>query len=182
VSRPRPTAGVDVASRGEARRDRWLVAAIPLLLVLVATTQMVVASSTTLTPWRGGGFGMFATVDAHSTRIVRAEVELAAGSVLPVDVRSFRLDAASDRAFVTARAWPSEPNLRRLAAALHAAPAVIDGGIVRHTEAVSSADGQPRSIDEAEFVAVEVAVWRLRFDRTTREVTPERLASARDAT
>jgi hypothetical protein len=176
----RPTAGGDVTPRGEARRDRWLVAAVPLLLVLVATTQAVLASTTTLTPWRGGGFGMFATVDAHSTRIVGAEVELATSSVLPVDVRSFRSDPTSDRAYVTARAWPSERNLRRLAAALHAAPSVIDGGIVRHATAVTSADEQLGSV-EAEVVAVEVAVWRVRFDRTARELTPEMLASSRDA-
>ena len=42
----------------------------PMMLVVVATCQMVFAHSGTLTPWKGGGFGMFSTIDSPAGRVV----------------------------------------------------------------------------------------------------------------
>ena len=40
----------------------------PALLALVACVQIGLARFTPLTPWKGGGFGMFATADGASNR------------------------------------------------------------------------------------------------------------------
>jgi hypothetical protein len=44
---------------------------VPLLLVVVALTQNVLVRDHGLTQWKGGGFGMFSTVDSRATRYVR---------------------------------------------------------------------------------------------------------------
>ena len=53
-----------------ALRDRW-IAAIPVaLLLVIAGLQMYTAHTTELSPWKGGGFGMFSTVDVPTERVV----------------------------------------------------------------------------------------------------------------
>jgi hypothetical protein len=57
----------------------WLFTALalapPALLVLVACVQIFLTRSTALTPWKGGGFGMFATNDGNPFRYVRLFVD-----------------------------------------------------------------------------------------------------------
>jgi hypothetical protein len=43
----------------------------PGLLLVVAGLQMLLAGTASLSPWKGGGFGMFSTVDAPSARFLR---------------------------------------------------------------------------------------------------------------
>ncbi|GEM_PF-5137896 len=47
--------------------------AIPLLLILVASRQMILAHTVGLSPWHGGGFGMFASIDRDERRIIRLQ-------------------------------------------------------------------------------------------------------------
>ena len=47
----------------------------PVLLVIVAVSQIVVARTADLTPWKGGGFGMFATLDHGAYRGVDIVVD-----------------------------------------------------------------------------------------------------------
>lgn len=47
----------------------------PLLLVLVALAQIALAHTADLTPWKGGGFGMFATLDHGAYRGVDVVIE-----------------------------------------------------------------------------------------------------------
>jgi hypothetical protein len=54
---------------------RLAIALPPALLVLVAATQMTLARTAGLSPWKGGGFGMFASVDGTPFRGVRLFVE-----------------------------------------------------------------------------------------------------------
>lgn len=58
--------------RRGAARERWLPRLAPALLVVVATQQIALASWLCLNPWKGGGFGMFATNDRGGLRDVRA--------------------------------------------------------------------------------------------------------------
>lgn len=53
-------------------REWILCVAAPLLLVAVAGGQVYVARTAGLSPWKGGGFGMFSTVDAPAARFLRA--------------------------------------------------------------------------------------------------------------
>jgi hypothetical protein len=91
---------------------RALVA--PALLVALALAQLGGWRACGLSPWKGGGFGMFATNDHGAFRSVRV-VELAGGGERPVV-----LPAELDRLRRHAREVPREANLRRLADALRA--------------------------------------------------------------
>jgi hypothetical protein len=52
-------------------RERVAVALPSALLLAVAATQMTLAWTSHLSPWKGGGFGMFASVDGTPFRAVR---------------------------------------------------------------------------------------------------------------
>lgn len=66
-------------------RDRWLWRLPPLLLASVAAVQLALALGAGLSPWSGGGFGMFSTADAGGRRHLHALV-LRPGMVREVDV------------------------------------------------------------------------------------------------
>jgi hypothetical protein len=89
-----------------ARALRWLP---PALLVAVALNQIRLAFNADLTPWCGGGFGMFSTNDSRAARHLHA-YGLSPGLriELPVPVElTQRAQAAA--------ALPSDAHLRALA-------------------------------------------------------------------
>ena len=55
----------------ERLKFKALVWSAPLLLCAVACLQIYVALTKTLSPWKGGGFGMFSTVDSPDARFLR---------------------------------------------------------------------------------------------------------------
>jgi hypothetical protein len=60
--------------RPETVERRW--ATLPAaVLVVVASGQLLLAHTMGLSPWKGGGFGMFASLDARPFRYVRIFVE-----------------------------------------------------------------------------------------------------------
>ena len=60
---------------------RRLAIALPAALLLtIALTQMTLARTADLSPWKGGGFGMFASVDGLPFRWVRLYVAAPARS------------------------------------------------------------------------------------------------------
>ena len=166
---------------GTARRDRWLVAAVPVLLALVALTQVTVATTTDLTPWRGGGFGMFSTLDGHDLRGVRVEVVDADGERLAIPGRSLRAgEEELDRALVRARAWPTDSRVDELGRRIAAADLVeVSGG---RAEPRAALDPDPNEdatqiIRPVDGVAqVDIEIHRIRFDRPSRTVVPEVIA------
>jgi len=64
------TAG-GAAGRASRRRKNPLRFLALYLLLAVAAVQVPLAKLWVLTPWRGGGFGMFSTLDSSSFRPVR---------------------------------------------------------------------------------------------------------------
>ena len=48
--------------------------AVPLLLIAVALRQIILVQTAGLSPWHGGGFGMFASIDRDERRVVTAEL------------------------------------------------------------------------------------------------------------
>jgi len=91
---------------------RALVA--PALLLALALAQIAGWLGFGLSPWKGGGFGMFATNDHGGFRSVRV-LELRGAMERPVV-----LPAELDRIRRHARELPREANLRRLADAVRA--------------------------------------------------------------
>ena len=84
----------------------------PVLLVVVAVWQIGLAKTVGLTPWKGGGFGMFATLDHGAYRGVDIVVE--------APDRSEAQDVPPSLEELAARTamYPSESFLRRLAEAV----------------------------------------------------------------
>jgi len=123
---------------------RWIPAA---LLVAVALAQITLARRANLSPWLGGGFGMFASTDGWGRREVRA-VAVREGLRRPL-VPMRDAPAASRRA----AALPSETQLRALARELAWLP----------------------SRDEAPLRAIELEVWGVRFEPHTLERKSVRL-------
>ncbi|HVX57896.1 MAG TPA: hypothetical protein VHA37_09290, partial [Candidatus Saccharimonadales bacterium] len=60
--------------------NRRLLIAIPIVaLVLIAGLQFVLATRYGLSAWKGGGFGMFSTVDSPDARFLRIYLITAQG-------------------------------------------------------------------------------------------------------
>lgn len=141
-----------------ARLQAWAARASALpawLLVLVATAQIVAAKTGPLSPWLGGGFGMFATTDSPSRRHLHAVAlreglreELALPRELAVPVRN-------------AQGFPSERRLLALA---------------REIEAFVRETGDPHA---APLEAIAISVYKVRFDRDTLAPSGEPIASLR---
>lgn len=124
------------ALRAWVRWLRWLPS---LLLVAVALHQIFLVRDAQLSPWLGGGFGMFSTSDVGPARHLHAFV-LRPGIDREVSPPP-RLEDAERRAL----ALPSDSNLRALALELA---------------------GEPTP-DHGRAEAVRIQVWRTRFDPET---------------
>ena len=130
-------------------KARWLGMLPGLLLIGVASHQIVLAHTSGLAPWSGGGFGMFASTDASATRHLHAYV-LRPG--LRREVRPARRQRDLVRRTL---ALPSDSNLRLLAAVLAELP----------------------SPDYGPATGVEIQVWHTRFDTETLTPTSHILRS-----
>ena len=92
------------------RRHFYRRAALaPLLLCLVASVHLVRVWTCRQTPWKGGGFGMFSTIDDESARFLRCYLVTDQGD-LPL-----ALPPALDKAAAELRAAPTERKLDDLA-------------------------------------------------------------------
>ncbi len=96
-------------------RERLLRELPSALLVALALAQIGLAFGAGLSPWKGGGFGMFATNDHGAFRTVRVF------EVGPGGERRVEVPPELRRAELRARELPSAGALRDLAAAMAAA-------------------------------------------------------------
>ena len=89
-----------------AHRLRWLP---PALLLAVALNQIRLVRTADLTPWCGGGFGMFSTTDGRSAR------HLHAYALSPGLVTELGIPLELEPRAAAAVALPGEARLRALA-------------------------------------------------------------------
>jgi hypothetical protein len=111
----------------------------PVLLVAVASTQIALSRTVELTAWKGGGFGMFATLDHAGYRGVDIVVDA------PDRSETLQVPASLELAVARAAACPAEWALRAVAEAVVARER-------RHRRPVSR---------------VTLTFWRADFDRAT---------------
>jgi hypothetical protein len=117
----------------------WLPYLPPALLCLIAVQQVVLSRTQDLTPWKGGGFGMFSTNDGPS-RHLEIWVDQPAGEQ--------KLEVFDDYGPITrAASYPSEDRLRALG---------------RKVLTLKRSQG-------IEVKSVRVIVWRTDFDVKTME-------------
>ena len=50
------------------------IGAVPLLLTGVALRQILLVQTAGLSPWHGGGFGMFASIDRDERRVIKTQL------------------------------------------------------------------------------------------------------------
>lgn len=127
-------------------RVEWRALLPASLLVAVAGAQVMLATTAGLTPWKGGGFGMFATTDDGGRRYVRIFVSAPERSE-EITVPPSLSDAAR-----RAAALPGDTQLARLAR-----------GVV---------DRERRRQRPVDVVRIET--WRIEYARETLAATPRR--------
>ena len=119
------------------------------VLLGVAVTQMVLVRVADLSPWKGGGFGMFATTDGSAFRYVRLFVDAPERSEELTIAESLEFDA------VRAQLFPSRGFLTRL----------------------GEAAGARERRHGREAATVRVEVWRVEFFDQPLRATGRRLRS-----
>ena len=96
---------------GTMRERSW--AAIPaVVLAVVAATQIVMTEVQMLSPWKGGGFGMFSTLDERPFRYVRMFVRA------PERSEELAVPPSLEELAASAEILPGDPQLERLARAV----------------------------------------------------------------
>lgn len=135
--------------RASEPRDTWRSVVPVMLLLAVAATQVFLSQTAALSPWKGGGFGMFASTDGSAFRRVRIFVE--------ADGRSEEIDlpASLEPAATRTSLFPSERRLRALADAVATRER-------RHDRPVTS---------------VTVQVWATRFEDAPLQATEVQVRS-----
>jgi len=186
-------------------RLTWLLAryGAPALLAVVALFQTYQALRHELTPWRGGGFGMFSTVDVPSARFFRLYLATDEGEI-PAP-----LPATLAISFREIQTLPTEESLdrlaRRLAAATWAVPDLPLVALERVTEApetgleagrpwspggefpvraplpvpLLAGEELPGGLTRLDALGVRLELWRYHFDQETTRLEVERLQEAR---
>ena len=118
------------------RRQRFRLA----VLVVVATMQVVMAKTAGLTPWKGGGFGMFSTLDHGAVSAASTS-----WSRRRIDPKRIEIPQSLEELAARAASCPSDWLLRRLAAAV----------VARERRY------------ERPVTPVRLTVWRTQFDPVT---------------
>lgn len=150
---------------------RFLPAA---LLVVVALAQLYLAHRHDLPAWKGGGFGMFATVDRLEYRMVHAYLITRDGAI-PVPLQEL---PGIDRLLQQSRATPHSSAPRRLARAIaqrrwQLARGAPGAGAPRVAVPIT---GVAIDADPVDVRSVRVEVWRPLFDSSRRLVRRHLLA------
>lgn len=166
--------------------DLLIVLLVPAVLAGVALHQMWLTTTSDLTPWKGGGFGMFSSVDRPSHRAVRGLFHTDQG-VVPVDMCSLKdeLGRSAEKTFINARALPDARRMDPWA------ELVMDAGWrVDHNDVAVFAEWQADAEEPVPLLAVAgsdgrtvteltIEVWAASYDREGNEIAPALLTEHR---
>ncbi|HEX3035973.1 MAG TPA: hypothetical protein VHT73_12765 [Thermodesulfobacteriota bacterium] len=106
------------------------------ILVIIACVQILLVYTEGLSPWWGGGFGMFSTTDAWGTRHIHAF------AIRPGIRREIRIPRSLEDAVQRVLTLPTESNMYSLAIQLSDIP----------------------TPDPGPLEAIEIQVWATHFD------------------
>lgn len=146
-----------------------------LVLIAIALNEPRLYHQENLTSWKGGGYGMFATIDKHSWRPVvvtlifrdrNGENEQA----IQVDIRSYlsviQSDADKNQHFEDTRSLPTQHNLSVLAEHIASFKYITDQGPF----AIANKEGFGKPISSRQ---VKIELYRLKYDDATNRGTYE---------
>ena len=158
---------------------------VPALCAIIAVIEVFAAYGGTLTPWKGGGFGMFAVIDGPGNRtlsITAVDVDGRQFRVAPPNSRVSIPEALSSRSLSRAMAMPSLRALENIGRAILASKLAVKeesasipmallgsrwGALLKAQAPFPRLEiiGRRKSEDRRPDIrTVEVAVLRWRFD------------------
>lgn len=168
-----------------------VVILMPVILTAVACFQMYRTRTYATTPWKGGGFGMFSTIDFPPARVQRVYL-VRDGVVMPV-----ALDARFEEALRLMRNIPQPEVLQNVGRELGAfrwvyaparypdADAVFRKRSGQGVTVLGHGEAVPDESVELPYDAVRVEVWRYRFDaeqgRAGLEIISEATVARRES-
>jgi hypothetical protein len=123
-------------------RSTLLVYGAPALLCVIAGLQIYVAHTAPLSPWKGGGIGMFSTVDSPAARFLRVYLVTDDGEI-PVMIPP-GLGARAQEV----RTIPTRGRLRSIAEGVARGewvPYRLDSAAERYRDLISKYEGAPDS-------------------------------------
>ena len=148
--------------------------AIPFVLLAVALAQQALVARTQLSPWKGAGFGMFATVDDPRQRHLRVEL---VGEEAPIALDLAGLSELDERVAATltrARYVPTEQALGPAAREIASLPWSLDetnlGPTLRLVEPTDTP--APALHQLGRRLVIEVYARRMAAPRYTVELAP----------
>src|SRR5262245_11829423 len=124
-------------------RAKYLAIIPASLLIVVACVQIYLARNANLTPWKGGGFGMFSTTDGNANRYLRVYVSG------PQRSEELQLKPSMEDLATRAQMYPGNSQLEKLAKAI-------------------LQDQQKKNLP-ADSVRIEV--WRIQYDQSLKPTT-----------
>jgi hypothetical protein len=138
----------------------------PVLLIVIAAAQIVLARAHALTPWKGGGFGMFSTVDSRNARFLRTYVRTEEGE------RPVQLPQRGQAPASRLKSLPTHATLVEVAQTL------TDAVWVRVEEGGSPQLRPRRKTETMPAVHIQAAraeLWRYHFDVAARRLKAVKL-------
>ena len=118
-----------------------------MLLVLIAVNQLILANFFNLSPWLGGGYGMFSTTDVGSNRHIHIYAKsegILKELIYPRDLKDI---------VIRTKSFPTDTNLRRLA------------------RRISEIE------DDSALKSIEVQVWKSQYKSKTLHPSSKMLKS-----
>lgn len=158
--------------REEGAQTLLLAMGAPVLLVVVALMQLYLSANFNLSPWKGGGFGMFASVDRVEHRAIGVSFEGA--GTMTVDIEALRDNSFPDEQLVDrVRSMPTQAAMERLGRRIDdMAWALTPEGVL--TPAGGSSNPAV-DLPPAIYPLVVIRVWRVVYDAEVEVVSPAQL-------
>ena len=162
----------------------------PVLLALVALFQIALSSQTPLSVWKGGGFGMYSSVDNLGARWIRATLITARGEVPVSFARATEGRPLLAQRGKNLRSLPYSQGLEALARDFAATRGVwADCSPARRkragspsgrlVEIMSVARQREQGCRVMQVAGARLEVWRYRYESEGSRVVAEKLAEGR---
>ncbi len=170
--------------------DRFATWAGPALLTFIALQHLYLAHTTPLSPWRGGGFGMFSVTDVTAMRSWRIDCLDQSGQPCLIHIPQKDEGSPGPRIDLQFRTLPRPAELDKILDFVERRPLVADsrpafaaridlGGALARLPADDTLSLRHARAGESGIrvspIAVKTAAWRLRFDSERLSLTSERL-------